>query len=110
MFSLRISLVRAYISSQFAGGSILTLPSLPVIFFAGVRRAFFGFFGDAIVAIETSWASCFTVTGEPGPVLRFLAGRSSPSALEYELSSESEDVFSFFCNASPFAMFARERV
>jgi hypothetical protein len=116
-FSLRISLVKVYISSQFAGGSILTLPSLPVIFFAGARRAFLGllsFFGDAIVAIDISLLSCFTVAGASCTLLRFFAGLASPSELDsagIELNSESDEP-SFF-KVLPFAcavMFATDRV
>jgi hypothetical protein len=110
-FSLRISLVKAYISSQFAGGSILTLPSLPVIFFAGARRAFLG---DAIVAIDISLLSCFTVVGASCAILRFftgLASRSEPESAGIELNSESDEP-SFF-KVLPFAcavMFATDRV
>jgi hypothetical protein len=116
-FSLRISLVKAYISSQFAGGSILTLPSLPVIFFAGARRAFLGllsFLGDAIVAIDISLLSCFTVVGASCAILRFftgLASRSEPESAGIELNSESDEP-SFF-KVLPFAcavMFATDRV
>jgi hypothetical protein len=119
MFSLRISLVKLYIISQFAGGSIFTLPSLPVIFFAGTRRAFLGllsFFGDAIVAIDTSLLSCFTGIGASCAVLRFFAGLASPSELDsagIELSSEADEAVSSLFDPPPIncvATFALDRV
>jgi hypothetical protein len=96
-FSFRISLVRAYISSQFTGGSILTLPSLVLTFFAGARRAFLtllSFFGEVMAVIDVSCVSCFTPIGASPPLfLFFSAGCASPSELESagaELSSDSD--------------------
>jgi hypothetical protein len=115
-FSLRIWRVRVYISSQFSGGSILMLPLLPVIFFAGARRAFFGllsFFGDAIVAIGTSLLSSFTARGVVCATLRFLTGLSSNPESESagtELKSESDASFSSCAPVFCVAVFAPDRV
>jgi hypothetical protein len=113
-FSLRICLVNAYISSQFGGGSTLTLPFAETNFFPGALRAFLTLpsacFGDDICAMDTSLLSRLMLGAGRGssPLFLFLPATTAPlseSESGAELNSDSDSPFSSSATADSPAPF-----